>query len=222
MSIESTQHGTSDSNSGLYVQYGCGICAPSAWLNYDISPTLRLQKIPLIGGLLSRGRVEFPANVQYGDIVTGLPIPAHSCRVVYCSHVLEHLALDDFRAALRNTAKYLKPGGCFRFALPDLEQLAQRYLAADVEQPSMLFMESTILGAKQRPRGLKGAIYQMLGNSRHLWMWDYKSIKVELEAVGFVDVRRAFMGDGNDPMFNEVENALLWGEKCFGVHCYLP
>src|SRR4051812_42655838 len=87
---------------GLYVHYGCGLCAPKEWLNFDTSPMLRLQRLPLVGRLVPAGAFgRFPANAKIGDIRDGLPVPQRSCAGVYCAHVLEHLALDDFRLALR-------------------------------------------------------------------------------------------------------------------------
>jgi hypothetical protein len=220
--MENTQHRTGDLNTKLCVQYGCGICAPDGWLNFDISPTLRLQKIPFLGRILTAKLIQFPANVRYGDIVRGLPLAKQSCEMVYCSHVLEHLALEDFRAALNHTWDYLRPGGTFRFVLPDLEQLAHAYFKSNAEQPSVWFMESTILGTKKRPRGLLRWVRHSLGNSRHLWMWDFKSIQVELKKAGFVDIRRAYLGDGNNPMLADVENPILWGENNLGVQCKVP
>jgi predicted SAM-dependent methyltransferase len=75
------------------------------------------------------GPVVFPPNVRYGDIVKGLPVHAGSAAGVYASHVLEHLALDDLRTALRNTSAMLQAGGVFRLVVPDLEQLVHYYLA---------------------------------------------------------------------------------------------
>ena len=96
----------------MYIQYGCGLSAPENWKNFDSSPTLRLQKVPLLGKLVNK--TPFPSKVIYGDIVKGLPgIKDNSCDGVYCSHVLEHLSLEDFRIALRNTLNILKPGGYF-------------------------------------------------------------------------------------------------------------
>lgn len=67
-------------NKKLYVQYGRGLSAPIEWKNFDVSPTLRIQKAPLIGGLLKgRLNVVFPSNVLYGDIIKGLPIQDNSC-----------------------------------------------------------------------------------------------------------------------------------------------
>ena len=111
-----------------YVQFGCGACAPATWTNFDASPTLRLQRIPLLGAVLTRGGPRFPRGARYGDIVRGLPVEPGSCRAVYCSHVLEHLSLEDFRTALRNTFSCLRPGGIFRLVVPDFERLAREYL----------------------------------------------------------------------------------------------
>ena len=103
---------------GLYVQYGCGFCAPEGWVNFDASPTLRIEKLPIIGHFVKKNRTRFPANVRYGDIVLGLPISNGSADAVYASHVLEHLAREDFETALRDAHRMLRPGGVFRSLCP--------------------------------------------------------------------------------------------------------
>src|SRR5262249_54197655 len=108
-----------------YVHYGCLFCAPKSWLNFDASPTLIFERIPIVGRFYTKNQQRFPTNVRYGDIVKGLPIPEDSCRGLYCSHVLEHLARRDCQRALRNSYGYLQPGGTFRMVLPDLEVLAR-------------------------------------------------------------------------------------------------
>src|SRR5882724_7131927 len=35
--------------SAEYVHYGCLFCAPESWLNFDASPTLRFERIPILG-----------------------------------------------------------------------------------------------------------------------------------------------------------------------------
>lgn len=201
-----------------YVQYGCGLCASASWTNFDASATLRLQRIPVLGALLTRGGPTFPENVYYGDIVRGLPIAPSSCKAIYCSHVLEHLSLEDLRKALLHTCELLKPGGVFRCVVPDLEVLARSYLASPTEQPAIQFMEESYLGYQQRPRRLGEVLREWLGNSRHLWMWDYGSLAVELRRVGFTDIRRASFGDALDPRFQDVEDPGRW-ENCLGVEC---
>lgn len=201
-----------------YVQYGCGWCAPSEWRNFDASPTLRFERVPLIGQLYTKNKSRFLENVEYGDITKGLPVAPGSCHGVYCSHVLEHLSFYDCRSALVNTYKILRPDGIFRFVLPDLEYLAKQYLNNSAQDAALEFMRAAMLGREKRNRGFKDFIVSCFGNSQHLWMWDFKSIKQELQGVGFVDIRRAFFGDSFDGKFREVEDKDRWA-NCLGVEC---
>ncbi len=194
--------------SGVYVQYGAALDCPEGWLNFNSSPTLRAQKIPILGKMIVRKTRQFPDGLLFGDILSGLPVEKASAAGVYASHVLEHLSLSDFRSALRNTLNLLRPGGTFRLIVPDLAERARRYLASaeagDCEASSA-FMRSTHLGRETRARGLIGSIRAGLGASAHLWMWDEASIKHEVESAGFVSVRRCSFGDASDPMFALVE-----------------
>jgi predicted SAM-dependent methyltransferase len=193
-----------------YVQYGCGLSAPSTWMNFDASPSLRIQKIPLFGQLMkSRLNVIFPPNVMYGDIIKGLPVEKNSCDAVFCSHTLEHLSLMDFRTALNNTFAIMKPGGLFRCIVPDLESAGRKYISDledNPEQASILFLEEVLLGVRQRPRKLKGFVSSFYGNSHHLWMWDQHSLKGELRSAGFKNIRTAVYNDSREKMFGHVED----------------
>lgn len=205
---------------GVYAQYGCGLCAPDGWLNFDASPTLRLQRVWGVGRVVPGPR--FPANARYGDIVKGLPLPDASCAGVYCSHTLEHLSYEDGRAALRNSLRLLRPGGTFRFVLPDLRMMAEHYVASRGDpEAAVRFMQGTLLGEQRRRRGVGGLVRAWVGNADHRWMWDYESMAHELRRVGFADVRRAAFGDSADPMFARVEEAGRW-EDALGVECRRP
>ncbi len=208
-------------NSGLYVQYGAGLCGPQGWVNFDVSPSLRLQRIPIVGRFLKACGPKFPATIRYGDIIRGLPIAENSCDGIYCSHVLEHLSLEDFRAALRNTLRYLKDGARFRFVVPDLEHLAQSYVNDPDDDAAMKFMRAAHLGHESRPRHLIGRLRSAFGNAAHLWMWDFKSISQELHDAGFTSIRRAELGDSGDPSYELVEDRGRWID-CLGVDCLKP
>lgn len=210
-------------NEQIYVQYGCGLTGltPKEWRHFDASPTLFFERIPLIGKLYTRNDSRFADNVEFGDIVKGLPITEKSCKGVYCCHVLEHLALEDFRVALRNTYKILHPGGVFRFVLPDLEYSVKKYQENTSDDAALKFIGGNFLGRKSRPKNLKDFIFSSLSNIHHLWMWDYKSMQAELCEVGFKDIRRAYFGDSSDPMFQQVEQKGRWYNS-LGVECKKP
>src|ERR1700730_17321055 len=194
---------------GVYIQYGCGLSCPDGWINFDASPTLRLQQLPVLGRFFRGGTTVFPANARYGDIVKGLPVPDNSADGIFASHVLEHLSLADFWLALCNTFRLLKPGGIFRLIVPDLEARARIYLqkleSGDVDANTWL-MRTAGIGIERRDRSLEGIARLVLGNSAHLWMWDEKSIAAALRKAGFVGVRRCHFNDSSDAAFQLVED----------------
>lgn len=206
-----------------YVQFGCGTCAPETWRNFDAGPAFLLEKrLPFLKSLLVRqGFPEYPSHIEYGDVIKGLPVPPASARGVYCSHVLEHLSLEDCRRTLRNVFSYLQPGGIFRLVVPDLEYLCRTYLEDPSTVAASTFMVEAHLGEKALPRGLRGLARNAFGRSQHLWMWDFKAMREELEAAGFTAVRRAQFGDSPDPYFLTVEDAGRW-RNCLGVECRRP
>lgn len=195
---------------GHYVHYGAGRRVPTEWLNFDISPTLRIQKIPLIGKWLARKAqgFNFPDHLLVGDIVKGLPLPNESCKAIYCAHVLEHLTRERAHMALKNTYDLLQPGGVFRCVLPDLNVYAERYLqrsAAGDAEAAHLFMREACLGTEDHHDGWRGPVRRTFGNYLHLWMWDAASFEAALRQAGFTQFRPCKMGDAADPMFDHVE-----------------
>jgi SAM-dependent methyltransferase len=195
---------------GIYVEYGAGTTVGEGWLSYDSSPTLRLERLPLIGrrlGKLAGGHAPFPKEIHYGDIVRGLPLQDSSVDGIYASHVLEHLALEDMRTALSNTIKLLKPGGVFRVIVPDLTIATQHYME-EVGDPdaAFRFLSGTWLGREKRERTIIGRLREIIGSSHHLWMYDYPAMERELVEAGFTSLRIAQFGDAEDSMFNLIEH----------------
>lgn len=195
----------------MNVQYGCGKCAPENWINFDISPTLRLEKIPLIGKLFVRKEWgAYPKNVKVGDILKGLPnIKENSCEAVFCSHVLEHLHFYDLQTALKNTHKILKNGGTFRCVVPDMEFFVNHYIEnkkkADKTACHRLVL-GTLMAYDSPPKSFSQKISKIFGNSKHLWNYDFDSLALELEKAGFKDIRRAEFNDSNNKDFMTVED----------------
>jgi SAM-dependent methyltransferase len=194
----------------IYLQYGCGHSCPDGWINFDASPTLRLQRLPVIGLLFKRGATIFPDGVRFGDIVRGLPVPDGSVQGIYASHVLEHLSYADFWRALDHTFRLLRPGGIFRLVVPDLRSRAQKYierLETGQTDANSWFLRSARLGSEGSPRGPAELARSLIGRSAHLWMWDEISLAAALDKTGFVDIRRCRFGDCKDGNFRLVEDA---------------
>jgi hypothetical protein len=196
----------------IYVQYGCGFSVGKDWLNFDSSPTLRVERLPIIGPALGRmagNSQRFPGLVKYGDICIGLPVSADSARGAYASHVLEHLSYTDLGTALQNTFKMLEPGGTFRLIVPDLQERARLYIeevSNGSSEASANFMRNCHLGLEGRPKSILGRLRLLVGGSTHLWMWDEPSMVQQLKLAGFTEIRRCQFGDSTDPMFAQVED----------------
>lgn len=191
------------------VQYGCGWSAPDGWHNFDASPTLRFERIPVIGKLYTKNSRRFPANVMFGDIVRGLPFAENTVDCVYASHVLEHLSHRDCLTAVRNTYAMMKPGGIFRVIVPDLTWRAAAYLQAAQagdRGAALAFMHSTALGLEERGQGIVRRAIAFFGVSRHLWFWDEAALTDALLAAGFRSVRRCDYGDSQAAAFAMVED----------------
>jgi hypothetical protein len=201
-----------------YVHIGCGLCAPLTWRNFDASPTLRLQRLPLAGQLFHGGRFpEFAPNVEYGDIIRGLPVRPDSCRAVYVSHVFNCFSLSEFRIAVRRIHRYLRTDGILRLVLPDMEAIARRYVESTEPDAVHTFLHRCGLGRKERPRRINEMLREWLG-SRPLWCWDFKGLHLELNQAGFRGVRRAAFNDSQEPLFKDVENPGQWGGH-LGIEC---
>lgn len=204
------------------VQVGAGLDGPDDWRNLDGSPTLWLQRLPGAGAMFRRFLPpRFSSRVEFGDVVRGLPLKGESAKLVYSSHMLEHLAYEDLRIALREIHRVLVPGGIFRGVMPDLEKEVADYMAGEPATRAPAFMRSTLLGEEVRPRSLRARMRSLFGNSRHLWLWDYGSIEHELQLAGFVEVRRAQYGDSQYDDFAAVEAVERW-EGALGFECRKP
>ncbi|CAN5385337.1 hypothetical protein BH09BAC1_BH09BAC1_17440 [soil metagenome] len=88
---------------------GCGTRFHKDWTNVD---------------MVSTGEGVIATN-----LLKGIPYPDNTFDVVYHSHVLEHFNRADGENFTKECVRVLKPGGILRISTPDLENIAQEYIA---------------------------------------------------------------------------------------------
>jgi len=200
-----------DKKKHLLVQIGAGLSSGPSWISYDSSPTLAISKIPLLGPFLLKSikGPKWPNSTRYADILKGLPLPEESCRLIFCSHMLEHLSLSDFKTALRKIYQYLEPSGTFRLIVPDLEAYAKRYTLEIAEgrrdHAATAFIKETYLGCESTRQNFASRLREALASSRHQWLWDRGSLTKALQESGFQNIHSRRFGEWCDPIFSEVE-----------------
>ncbi|MBV6640771.1 MAG: methyltransferase domain-containing protein [Cyclobacteriaceae bacterium] len=91
-----------------YLNVGCGKRFHQDWLNIDVLPA--------------------DPGVIHCDVTKGLPFENESLKVVYHSHVLEHIPKSTAKTFMSECFRVLEPGGVIRIAVPDLEGIIRNYL----------------------------------------------------------------------------------------------
>jgi SAM-dependent methyltransferase len=204
----------------LKVNLGCGLTTPPGWINVDGSWNARLARWPAARGLLRKAGL-IPAasaavpwrDVLYHDLRRPLPWDDGAIDTIYASHLLEHLYRDHAAALLRECHRVLRREGVLRLMVPDLEDLARRYLAArDAPEKATpaagdVFMANSHLRSATAPAGpLPFRLYRLLMDlETHKWMYDAESLPALVESIGFADVGVATRHVSREPDIAAVE-----------------
>ena len=186
----------------MNIHIGCAYTVGKNWENYDCTPTSRVEKIPIIGKFININDRRFPKEVLYGNIVKGPLTDPEQAENIYCSHVLEHLPLESTKKALVNIQVMLKKNGTFRLIVPSLENRVKKY---QNDHDAHQFIESIGMGKKTEERSIIGKLRNIFGNTSHCWMYDDKSMLMELKKANFTNIRKCQFGDSNISVFSEVE-----------------
>ncbi len=127
---------------------------------------------------------------------------------IFADNVIEHLdRKGGVKLALR-AFDALSPGGVLRIATPDLRSLAEKYLIganADVQQFSKDLAQHNldILDSTDLLRITFSAFGHHKGH-----IYDFESIKLLLESVGFTKVQRFAPGDSLIPELQRIESRM--------------
>jgi len=210
-------------NNKLNLHIGCGFKVGKNWTNYDNSPIAILDKIPILRILNKLNNRKFPKEIKYGNIVKRLFCEENTVDNIYCSHVLEHVSLNDGKKMLRNIYMMLKKDGILRIIVPSLEARIEKYIQ---NKDAHSFMQSLGCVNAHENENFYKKLRFFFGGSRHRWMFDKNSLFNELKNAGFDSnkIRECEFGDSGLDIFKEVEEEGRFVEsngelKAVAFHC---
>jgi SAM-dependent methyltransferase len=162
------------------LHFGCGPVRPKGWTNCD--------RLPGDG-------VDFAC-----DLRAGLPVPDGWFDYAVGIHVLQDLAYDDIPRALRELRRVLKPGGCLRVGVPDLDRAIDGYRRGDHSYFYVPDEHARSIGAK--------LVTQIVwyGSVRTPFTFDF--LAERLADTGFRDVTRCAYREtrSGDPAITALDN----------------
>ncbi|GAB3099859.1 class I SAM-dependent methyltransferase [Lysobacter terrae] len=159
---------------GLKLHIGCGPCLLPGWINLDVHPA------PLAT-----------------NVLWGLPFAEGSVRLIFLSHLLEHLFYpNDVMPFLSELLRVLEPGGVVRIVVPDIAQCIEAYQRDDAA-----FFEHRIehwgAGDGQTTRLEDFLAYAGAGPDpawlfqAHKFGYDFATLRRALQRAGFTDIEQS-------------------------------
>jgi predicted SAM-dependent methyltransferase len=184
-----------DPRRGLWLNVGSSTWVIPGFVNLDNSPFLWLaDTAPWLGRLLAprhreaidefrRARTRAP--IRRHDCQQPLPFRADTVDHILCSHFLEYLARPRMQQVLRDFHRVLRGEGTVHIILPDLAQMAARYVHGEVDADQL----QRELGLHPEPGESLTVRLLQLWNGwplTHHWMYDHASATTQLVDAGFV------------------------------------
>ncbi|WP_375001007.1 methyltransferase domain-containing protein [Aeromicrobium sp. CTD01-1L150] len=156
-----------------------------------------------IGGLSPReGWVVTNVNAvtrNYLDATSPWPLEAGAVSHVYSDNVIEHLTLEATRRMLREAHRCLVPGGVIRLITPDVRAHVEMYLSGEPALEDAAARHYRNLGlVVEHPIDVLRIPIGAFGHHEG-YVFDFETLRIELESAGFTDVVRTPTGASDRP-----------------------
>jgi predicted SAM-dependent methyltransferase len=172
---------------------GCGMTPIPGWVNIDNSFSVKLSKHPLLSFLLHKLKLIDSHQMSYvrfcqkndilwADVTQKIPLPASSVKILYSSHMLEHLDRDQAVLFLGEAIRVLSTRGTIRLVVPDIAKKIEDYLE---NKDADAFIESTSMCAPSPRTLVQRIMHSVVGDRHHKWMYDGSSLSKLLLEAGF-------------------------------------
>lgn len=178
---------------GLKLHLGSGSDVRPGWVNVDLL-TRADSQVPLVGN--QPGDVAF---VNY-DVRRRIPLEDGCCKLVYSSHMFEHLEHADAVRLMRDCHRLLEPGGVFRVSIPDFRSCFRAYLERDIEFFTLIDETELVPGGRSEDLTLVDFInYTVYQHGQHRSIFDEEKLVHLLTGIGFSHVARSEFQPAIDP-----------------------
>lgn len=175
-------------------------CMLEGFINLDNHPLISLLRMPrFMRSLLSSEHRSWLE--EYEEMIDKNCFIRHDCRKtlpfgdctvdhILCSHFIEHVFFNEVDEIISDFIRVLKHGGTVHIILPDLLEMARRYVESAGEGTPLAvddFVKESLL-SRQTRGSLKFRMLEMLGGYglNHRWMYDKYSITHKVTRLGLV------------------------------------
>ncbi len=165
---------------GLRLHLGCGHNLKSGWVNVDLNPAADLTL----------------------DVRERLPFDDESFSMIYSEHFYEHFAYPDaITHLLSECFRILEPGGIHLFAVPDGERVLRHYVTRAYDDHAEAQLRFNPAWCKTQ---MDHVNYCLRQNGEHQWYYDEETMRMLLESIGFVKIRRRDFDPALDQEYRRV------------------
>lgn len=140
---------------------GCGTDYKPGWINIDNNSDCNIQKLDL-----------------HWDLRFYLPFPSESVDFIFNEHFLEHLSVEDGKAAISEFLRVLKPGGVLRIAMPNFAETMAAY--GDKNWKEAPVFRTFHLEFVQTPAEWMNICFRWWG---HQWLYDWQELERRIREV---------------------------------------
>lgn len=139
------------------------------------------------------------------NLLKDFPLKSGTFNYVFSEHVLEHFSLEEGRHILKESFRVLKKGGKIRIATPDLKFLIDMYKQdkTPTQKKYLKWSESFLNQSFHNDTLLINTIVRAWG---HQFIYDFKTLKIILNQLGFVDVKQYKNGISDDENLKGLES----------------
>jgi len=115
----------------IKLHIGCGLDLKEGYINIDMETKKEILKRYAGSNNEAFKNFQEKGLEIYNYDVFKLPYEDGSVDEIICSAFLEHLSFVDERRMFFEVKRLLKPGGIFKFGVPDFEWIVKKWLAAE-------------------------------------------------------------------------------------------